>query len=425
MSKRVAIVDWNHLIEDYLDNIGLTMDDFTGMRGGWLFNYIEALKSIGHEPIFYCFSSTIDKAEKRKHVPSNTVIKILPSPKIYRSIRKRIVNPYAPTIHQATITGSFFSNLINKILYPLAPYLATSSSLLKKAFKEDGIDVIFCQEYENPRFDICSYYGYLSKTPVYGIFQGGNWQLSALEKYIRKRTLNIAKGLIIGSTIEKERVLTKYSNLKVPLHLIYNPIEVIRIERSKQECRTSLNISNESFIALWYGRIDYHRKGLDRLLASWRRIKSKNAKLYIIGQGSGNELLQNQFDQYPSSNIIWIKKYVTDRAELFEYAIAADVFLFFSRNEGFPVAPLEAMAHGLPVIATDDSGMNDVLLPESESGGILLPKTASPEFIAESIDTLFIELTKSKRRSELARERVANSFSLKKLCMELDIILNK
>ena len=41
-SKPIAIVDWTHLIEDYLDNVQITFEQFASeMTGGGLFGYIE------------------------------------------------------------------------------------------------------------------------------------------------------------------------------------------------------------------------------------------------------------------------------------------------------------------------------------------------------------------------------------------------
>lgn len=44
----VALLPWGDLIDDFLDSIGLSFDDFRlRMTGGWLFGYVEALKAVG------------------------------------------------------------------------------------------------------------------------------------------------------------------------------------------------------------------------------------------------------------------------------------------------------------------------------------------------------------------------------------------
>ena len=44
----VALLDWTHLLEDFLDNIGVSFEQFQReMTGGWLFGYVEALRAAG------------------------------------------------------------------------------------------------------------------------------------------------------------------------------------------------------------------------------------------------------------------------------------------------------------------------------------------------------------------------------------------
>ena len=48
LAPSVAILPWGDVIEDYLDSIGVTRDEFCQeMTGGWLFNYVDALNGAG------------------------------------------------------------------------------------------------------------------------------------------------------------------------------------------------------------------------------------------------------------------------------------------------------------------------------------------------------------------------------------------
>lgn len=54
--RKLALIEWNHLLEDFLDNIGLTLEDYIQtMAGGWLFGYIEALKTAGVQTVLFLF----------------------------------------------------------------------------------------------------------------------------------------------------------------------------------------------------------------------------------------------------------------------------------------------------------------------------------------------------------------------------------
>ncbi|HEX5726025.1 MAG TPA: hypothetical protein VFX98_11205, partial [Longimicrobiaceae bacterium] len=50
----VALVDFSQLVEDYLDNLGVTLDGFLGeMAGGWMFGYIAALQAAGVRTVLF------------------------------------------------------------------------------------------------------------------------------------------------------------------------------------------------------------------------------------------------------------------------------------------------------------------------------------------------------------------------------------
>ena len=63
-----------------------------------------------------------------------------------------------------------------------------------------------------------------------------------------------------------------------------------------------------------------------------------------------------------------------DRAVVRRHLAAADVYAFTSRREGFPVAPVEAMACALPVVAVEVQGIGDILEGGEAAGGVVVPQ---------------------------------------------------
>lgn len=86
--------------------------------------------------------------------------------------------------------------------------------------------------------------------------------------------------------------------------------------------------------------------------------------------------------------------------DVFDLLASADVFCLSSRWEGMPLALLEAMAAGLPVVATDVGGVSEVVTPDS--GGLLVPP-GDPSALAAAIESAATRPELGGRSRETAR----------------------
>ena len=100
-----------------------------------------------------------------------------------------------------------------------------------------------------------------------------------------------------------------------------------------------------------------------------------------------------------------------DRAILRRHLAAGDVFAFPSRHEGFAVAPLEAMACGLPLVAADAHGIPDLLASGERSGGIMVPRSDGPAF-ARALGALLDDPDRARALGARARARVEECCAL-------------
>ena len=225
---------------------------------------------------------------------------------------------------------------------------------------------------------------------------------------IGKQNLSTADKIIAISDATKEYILrlgAKPSKIKV----IYNGVDVDRfrlIKGKREEMRKKLGISQETIVVLTVRRLVY-KNGVDTLLECADIAVKKNPKIMfiVVGKGPDLENVKLQVAQRGISMNVKLVGFVSDE-ELPSYYNLADVFVLPSKSgEGLPLVAMEAMACGLPVVATDVGGIKEVLLRDY---GKLVPPN-KPELLAEAILD-FATLDFSSRKAEL-RAKVEKQFS--------------
>jgi glycosyltransferase involved in cell wall biosynthesis len=92
---------------------------------------------------------------------------------------------------------------------------------------------------------------------------------------------------------------------------------------------------------------------------------------------------------------------------------SCDLYVVASSKEGLPLAPLEAMASGLAVIATDVPGHRDVVVPETT--GLLVPPGSGAAGLAAAIESLLDDPERRRRMGQAGRERVMRDFTLQSM----------
>jgi glycosyltransferase involved in cell wall biosynthesis len=91
---------------------------------------------------------------------------------------------------------------------------------------------------------------------------------------------------------------------------------------------------------------------------------------------------------------------------------ATDVFLLTSRNEGTPVALIEAMASAVPGVSTDVGGVKDVI--DSPGLGVLAP-FGDTGALAQGVGQLLADPPARRGMGRLAREQILSRFDLVRL----------
>ncbi len=278
-----------------------------------------------------------------------------------------------------------FLSTVKDLARSFGTYLSTPIGSLARELRQEGCSAILCQEYEYPRFDVCVLLGKLLRVPVYASFQG-EIRLRACLNLFRHSTIHACAGVIIAPQAEIQRVRSRYHVPPQKIARIFNPMDMSTLyPMDRKQARTKLGIPLEAKVVVCHGRIDLYRKGLDILLEAWELIcndrPNTDLRLLLIGSGPDSPKVRQMIADKRLQGVMWHDKFVNDRVEMSRYLSAADVYTLASRQEGFPVAPLEAMTCGLPIVAADAPGVPDILEEGEMSGGIMVPRE-NPEALA-------------------------------------------
>jgi glycosyltransferase involved in cell wall biosynthesis len=399
----VALLPAMDRFEDFYDTLGISLETFRDqLTGGWMFNYVEALATAGIRTVVVFASARLDGSEplRFRHQLTGASVCVLPSPRLHQK---------AQGARDRFLPGSM---LMRSVL----SYLSIPARLLARELRRERCAAILCQEYEHARFDVCVLLGQMQRRPVFATFQGGTRGASRLEQPFRRRALRKAAGLIIPAGEELARVKARYRVPASKLRQIPNPIDARRqqpVDRAR--ARAGLGIPTDARVVVWHGRVQIELKGLDTLLQAWQLVCAARPgialRLLLVGSGNDAGRLRELLGADGLQNVHWVDRFVSDRDELWQHLAAADVATLPSRREGFPVAALEAMACGLPLVAADVRGIPEILEGEEASGGIVVP-VGDPGALARALGRL---LDDERLRAELgarARQRVEERFSL-------------
>ena len=142
-------------------------------------------------------------------------------------------------------------------------------------------------------------------------------------------------------------------------------------DSQKNALRKTLGIGSKDFMFTFIGRL-VGDKGINELVTAFNssEFKIQNSKLLLVGP------VETDLDPLKSETLLAIENNpdiisVGYQNDVRPYLAAADALVFPSYREGFPNVVMQAGAMGLPSIATDINGCNEIIIPDIN--GLLIP----------------------------------------------------
>jgi UDP-glucose:(heptosyl)LPS alpha-1,3-glucosyltransferase len=248
--------------------------------------------------------------------------------------------------------------------------------------------------------------GILGKMSI--IFNPYHWMILAIENRIFKR--HRYKKIIAISEMVKKNIIDNYGVPASDIEVIYNGVDLQRFnpgnkERYRTEIRKKYGISDTEFVILFIGS-GFERKGV-RYLIQAVELLEEPVTLLIVGKGKLRNL-----ETASHQKII----FCGPQRENFKYYAAADIFVFPTIYEPFGNVHLEALASGLPVITTKNSGASEIL--QDGLQGFVIEYPEDIRKLAEKIQFLYYNRNKLEKMKKDAR-LFSEQFSLKKHIEEM------
>ncbi len=184
-----------------------------------------------------------------------------------------------------------------------------------------------------------------------------------------------------------------------------DPAHWIFSAKEREETRNRLDIKKDELLILTVGRLS-RQKGHIYLIDALASIKKPhNIKCAVIGTGPYKELLERRIHSKGLKGRVML---AGAKDCIKPWLCAADIFILPSLWEGIPIALLEAMALGLPCIATSVDGVREVI--DEGQNGLTCPP-ANPEELAQAVIRLCEDVPLRNSLALSAKKTIRDNFS--------------
>jgi glycosyltransferase involved in cell wall biosynthesis len=284
---------------------------------------------------------------------------------------------------------------------------------LAAILREHEIDLI--DTYVHPNTVIFSYFARalgLVRRFVVGFHASGNPEGGRLVPLWLKPFLSEADALVALAPAH-QRYLVGVEGLNAEqMEIVYNGVdtEVFRPATAdeKTSLRAELGISGAGTVFVTVASLKPIKR-LD-LLISALAAAGPDVQLLVVGDGPDRFSLERLAADLGIAERV---EFTGMRADVDKLLRAADALVLSSRQEAFPMAILEAMASGLPVIATDVGSVRDMVEPDRSA--VVVPRE-DREALAAAVALLSRDRNLARKLGERGRRIAEKRFGIDTMC---------
>jgi glycosyltransferase involved in cell wall biosynthesis len=273
------------------------------------------------------------------------------------------------------------------------------------------IDVLHCHQYTPYFYGLMG--AFLTRCRVIFTEHGRFYpDIRKLKRVLINPVLSLFTDEITAISAATGDALVRFENFpKDKIKVVYNGIDDSRyLIQQDQNIKKSLGISEKSYILGTVARLD-SIKNQKMMIRSLNIVRHKYPEIFLIIVGDGPE--RKNLEQFTeelglSSHVI----FTGFREDTHRFYKIMNMFLLTSFSEGTAMTLLEAMATGLPCIATDVGGNPEIV--KDDETGFLIPSD-NETVLAEKIIALLTDENMIKRMGKAGRRRFEENFTVEKM----------
>lgn len=283
-------------------------------------------------------------------------------------------------------------------------------SRLAHLLKSNQVDVLHCHNHKASLYGALA--GTLAGTPVvlaqvHGLRRARNVRRKLANMFVFRRATKV---ICVADAVRMDVMRTNWRVDPAKLLVLENSVNYERfagVSTSRQQARANLGLCADDFVFGTVGRLA-PTKGLSYLLEAFAIVKAHmpSAQLVLLGDGPSKADLEQQAMRMVCRQAI---RFLGHRSGIAELYRGLDVFVLSSVAEGMPRALLEAMAAGLPCIATDVGGIPEVFRPGN--GEFLVPSRDAAALAQEMIRMARLSDEERTTIGVMAQQRIRQCYS--------------